>query len=206
MATVDDQKSIETIHEYWFGTISASPEYFNERSDLWYGGSHEQDVEIKERFGQDLQNAILETNLHWAEQSAGALVLVVLLDQFSRHVFRKSARAFAQDPLARAIAYRSVNQKLDEELSVPERLFLYHPFHHSESLDDQDYGIQLVETMESASHEEWKDHINESLDFFRGHRDVIARFGRFPHRNEVLERTSTEEEVDYLKSAPRHGQ
>ena len=134
------------------------------------------------------------------------LDLVVLLDQFSRHVFRKTAQAFAQDPMARAIAYRSVNQEFDMELSVPERLFLYHPFHHSESLEDQDFGIQLVNKLLSACADEWEEHISESLDFFKGHREVIARFGRFPHRNEALGRTSTTEELDFLESAPRHGQ
>lgn len=206
MPKVDDQKSIKQILDYWFGNVNASAEYFKERSDVWYKGGEEQDREIKDRFGQDLQNAILETNLHWAENSTGALALVVLLDQFSRHVFRKTVQAFAQDPLARAIAYRSVNQKFDHELSIPERLFLYHPFHHSESLEDQDFGIQLVSKMLGACQDEWEEHISESLDFFKGHREVIARFGRFPHRNVVLGRTSTSEELDFLKTAPRHGQ
>lgn len=206
MPKVDDQKSIEKILDYWFGNVNATSEYFKDRGDVWYTGGEEQDREIKDRFGQDLQNAILETNLHWAESSNGALALVVLLDQFSRHVFRKTAQAFAQDPMARAIAYRSVNQEFDLELSVPERLFLYHPFHHSESLDDQDFGIQLVNKMRSACTDAWEKHITESLEFFNGHRDVIARFGRFPHRNEVLGRTSSPEELDFLESAPRHGQ
>lgn len=206
MPKVDDQKSIEKILDYWFGNVNATPEYFKDRTDVWYTGGEKQDREIKDRFGQDLQNAILETNLHWAESSHGALALVILLDQFSRHVYRKTAQAFAQDPMARAIAYRSVNQGFNMDLSVPERLFLYHPFHHSESLEDQDFGILLVNKMLSACPEGWAEHVSESLDFFNGHREVIARFGRFPHRNEALGRTSTAEELDFLESAPRHGQ
>ena len=176
------------------------------RSKLWYGNDKALDDHIKELFGQDLEDAILERNLHWAENPTGALALVILLDQFSRNIFRGTSKAFEQDAFARAIAYRAVNNGFEQDLSVPERLFLYHPFHHSELLDDQDFGIKLVHELIDEVAEEWQKACEESMVWFKSHRDIVAKYGRFPHRNQILGRQSSTDELEYLKSASTLGQ
>ena len=206
MLTDSDRRQIQEILNFWFGQIKSDGTYLKERSKLWYGSNKSTDERIKERFGKALQSAIYETNIHWAEDRSGSLALVILLDQFSRHVFRRTPEAYAQDPLARAIAMRAVNKGFDVELTIPERLFLYHPFHHSETLEDQDFGLQIVESLSNSCEPAWRDSVNSSLLFFKDHHETIARFGRFPHRNEVLGRQSTPDEEEYIKSSSSFGQ
>jgi len=206
VSLVEDQASIQGILTFWFGENPEDLTRIEKQSKLWYRGGAKLDQEIEQRFGNDLQNAILETTLHWAENPKGGLALVVLLDQFSRHIYRRTPRAFAQDPLARAIAMRCMAATFDDELSIAERLVLYHPLHHSESLTDQEFLIDRVKSMRKSCSPNWKGYIDISLSYFEEHKNIIARFGRFPHRNEILGRESTKEELEYLKNAPHYGQ
>lgn len=125
----------------------------------------------------------------WAMDPHGALAIVILLDQLPRNIWRGTPRAFAFDPQARATADRALGHGFDQELSIDERAFLYLPFEHSEDLADQDRAVALFEALGDATY----------LDYARRHRAVIARFGRFPHRNVILGRESTPDEVDFLK-------
>ena len=124
----------------------------------------------------------------WAETSEGALALLILLDQFPRNLYRNSAHAFATDPKARSIALAAIEKGFDRQVEPLMRNFFYLPFEHSEDLADQDYGVVLcAETGEP-----------DDLKWARLHRDIIARFGRFPHRNAALGRTTTPEEQEFL--------
>jgi len=124
----------------------------------------------------------------WAESAEGALALLILLDQFPRNLYRNSAHAFATDPKARAIALAAIEKGFDRQVEPAMRNFFYLPFEHSEDLADQDYGVVLcAETGEP-----------DDLKWARLHRDIIARFGRFPHRNAALGRTTTPEEQEFL--------
>jgi uncharacterized protein (DUF924 family) len=123
----------------------------------------------------------------WKNESRGALALVILLDQFPRNLFRDTARAFEGDALARAAARSIVDRGWDRALSPDERTFVYLPFEHSESLDDQELSLRLFEG-------------NENFEWARRHWDIIKRFGRFPHRNAMLGRASTPEEIAFLKT------
>ena len=144
--------------------------------------------------------------LHWGEDAEGALAVVIVLDQFSRNMYRGQREAFVQDGLARAITVRALDREFDEQLSVPGRVFLCHPFTHSESPSDQDRAVNTYELMVDRVPDGWKPFVQSFVNHAKGHRDLIQRFGRFPHRNAAMQRQSTTEEESYLRSAPRYGQ
>lgn len=128
---------------------------------------------------------------HWADTPRGTLALIILLDQLSRNLHRGSPQAFAADPQARALATRAVAQGFDRRLEWVERVFIYLPFEHSEAPADQDEGVRLFETLRIALGDLATEHAYR-------HRDIIRRYGRFPHRNVVLGRQSTAEEKAFL--------
>ena len=201
-----DDSEISLVLDYWLGESHEGPEKCKEMSGLWYGGTPENDQEVVEKFGKIYERACSDALSSWAESADGALALVIVLDQFSRQIHRRTALAFAQDPMARAVAVRSVSLEFDLELSIPGRLFLYHPFQHSEYMKDQELGVSLTKNLLEECGPAWKDYVENSLTYFEDHRDIISKFGRFPHRNRVLERDSTPEEREFLKSSPSFGQ
>jgi uncharacterized protein (DUF924 family) len=158
--------------------------------DRWFEKDDDFDLTIESRF-LATHEAAARGELGAFEQSAeGALALVVLLDQFPRNMFRGSARAFATDPLARAVADRAIARGFDQAADATMRPFFYLPFMHSELLDDQDRCVQLYEAFGDA----------EQLKYAATHRDVVAKFGRFPHRNGMMGRDTTPAEQEFLDS------
>ncbi len=127
---------------------------------------------------------------HWGEEPEGSLALTLILDQFPLHMFRDEAESFESEESARAIARNAINKGQDNELEDIEKGFIYTPFMHSESMEDQLYAIKLFEDAELTEH----------LKYVQQHHDIIKRFGRFPQRNHALGRISTAEEKEYLKS------
>ena len=191
---VSDALGIRDILDFWLLPLS-DPGYGKAR-EFWWKGTPELDAEIKARFGALLEKAAAGALDHWANSADGALALIILCDQFSRNIHRKKAQAFATDAKARAIARLSLGRFFPASFPPDARLFFYMPFGHSETLADQELACALLGTV--ADEIETKSSIE--------HRDVVARFGRFPHRNEVLGRTSTTDELEYLKNANRYGQ
>lgn len=175
------------IHEFWFGA-PGSPEHGNKR-EAWFKADDAFDTEIRASFLDDFEAAARGDLDAMADQSTGALALIILLDQFPRNMFRGSARAFATDPKALAIAESTVARGLDQSLSIIERTFVYLPYEHSERLEDQDRSVALYEALGDA----------DSLDYAEQHRVIVQRFGRFPHRNALLGRDSTPEESAFLQ-------
>ena len=156
--------------------------------EKWFEKDDEFDLTIRSRF-LAIHEAAARGDLAAFEESAeGALALVILLDQFSRNMFRNSARAFATDHLARAVANRALARGFDQETDTTMRPFFYLPFMHSELLADQDRCLQLYEAFGDP----------EQLKFAVTHRDIIAKFGRFPHRNRVIGRETTPAEREFL--------
>jgi uncharacterized protein (DUF924 family) len=156
--------------------------------ERWFRKDPEFDAEIGRRFA-DLPEAALRGELDsWWETPRGALALVLVLDQFPRNLFRGEDRAFRYDAAARAVADRVVKAGLDSALTLDERVFLYLPFEHSEALADQDRAIELFTALGDANY----------LRYAHAHRDIVVRFGRFPHRNAALGRPSTPEEAEFL--------
>ena len=154
----------------------------------WYRKSKAFDAEISRRF-EALHFAASRGELDgWADTPEGALALLLLLDQFPRNMFRGSPHAFATDPLARRVARTAVDKGFDARVEPGLRQFFYLPFEHSEQLEDQDRAVALCAASGDADLEKWA----------RLHRDIIARFGRFPHRNPCLGRATTAEEQAFL--------
>ena len=154
----------------------------------WFRGGTQFDAECRMRFLEAHFTAARRECEDWLDEAEGALALVLLLDQIPRNVFRGSAHAFASDGLAREYASRAIDAGFDARIDVPMRLFFYMPFEHAEDLADQERAVALFTDMGDAGY----------LDYAQRHRDVIARFGRFPHRNAALGRVNTLEEHAWL--------
>jgi uncharacterized protein (DUF924 family) len=193
------KKVLTDIHRYWFGEINApTDKVAPERVEAWFKPTKEVDDHIRDSFGKYLE-AARETewdvdNLARMEQVG----LVILLDQFPRQIHRESGDAFAYDEKALSIARRLLAAGLDRFWPA-ERTFVALPFEHSEDVADQDYAVLLFAAEAVSAPEPLKDSRRMQLDFATKHRDIIRKFGRFPHRNAVLGRESTEEEVEFLK-------
>jgi uncharacterized protein (DUF924 family) len=154
----------------------------------WFAKDDTFDVAITERFLDTYQAAASGKLAAWEATAEGALALTVVLDQFPRNMFRGSARAFAADATARAVADRAIARGFDQMASSGERMFFYLPFEHSENLADQERCCALFRALGNA----------DLLHWAELHADIIRRFGRFPHRNSVLGRSTTPAERDYL--------
>ena len=151
----------------------------------WWRGPPELDEQVRERFVDLWKEKRQLPPESFLDDPLTALAAVLLFDQFPRNMFREHAEQFATDPLALAIAIAAVDRGLDEQLEAVERSFLYMPFQHSETLADQDYGLLLFTALGDSN----------QLDYARKHRDIIARFGRFPHRNAMLGRQPRADEI-----------
>ena len=159
----------------------------------WFAADAAFDRAIQDRFEEAHLLAAKGGLAGWEETAQGALALLLLTDQFPRNIYRNSAHAFATDPLARAVADRALARGFDVQTEAALRMFFYLPFEHDEDAQSQARSLALFEKLAA----ETGDHV--ILDYARLHRDLIARFGRFPHRNEILGRRSTEEELAFLK-------
>ena len=181
----------QAVLDFWFGA-PGSTEHGQVRA-MWFTRSAATDEAIRTRFGAVVEAALRGELRHWADGDAReALALVLLLDQFTRNVFRDSARAFAGDAAALAIARRLVADGRHRQLTPVERWFAYLPFEHSESMVDQLESLRLFGALAEEG-------LAEPLVWARKHHEVIARFGRYPHRDELLGRVSTAEESEFLR-------
>jgi len=191
---------IEEISEFWLGPSLMGPAAAAGRRDWWYHGGPEVDEEIGKRFGGLVVEACNENLLDWCQTSEGSFALILLLDQFTRNLYRNTQDAYRGDVLAFKTVTEAVANSLDRPLHPVQRIWLYHPFHHSENPAEQDRGINLLHEVRNDAPEEWHSYIERSITGWSRHRDIVARFGRFPHRNHVLGRESTAEELAYLKT------
>ncbi|MAI47638.1 MAG: DUF924 domain-containing protein [Hyphomicrobiaceae bacterium TMED74] len=201
------KETIAAINAFWLGESQSSPEAGLARKDWWYRGGEIVDNEIRARFGQYVELACQRKLMDWAESGDGALASILLLDQFTRNIYRHTPAAYGGDACAFEIVKAVVAKGLDHELHPVSRVWLYHPFHHSQQLVEQDNGLSLLEQLKASSSDEWQPYVQHSINGWTRHRNIVARFGRFPHRNEVLGRESTEEELAFLsKGAEAFGQ
>jgi len=164
------------ILDFWFAEAT---------KPKWFNGGAAFDDEVRTRFAAEYAAATRGAYDGWCKDAQSALALVIVLDQFPRNMFRSSARAFATDDQALKVAGAAIDAGFDDELADEAQHFLYMPFMHAEDLAAQDRGVALFEALGDAG----------TLAFMKQHRDIVARFGRFPHRNAVLGRASTAEEI-----------
>lgn len=188
----------EEVLEYWFGPSDDPAEVFAAQSQRWFRGGAAVDAEIEARFGDTMKAALAGELDGWLEAPRSCMAAVILLDQFTRNVFRGTPQAFSGDPQALAAAEHAIHAGYEAKLGVHHRSFLYIPFEHSERLAVQDRGVaHYVRLIEEDG--PCLDRAKLFHDYAIQHRDIIARFGRFPHRNGILGRQSTAEEIEFLK-------
>ena len=193
-------ETLKTIREYWFGTaLEDAAVTARKRARLWWSKSPEVDDEIRRRFESCVIKAGSGELDNWASNPQDRLALILLTDQFPRSIYRDSARAFAFDTKALSLARNGIDAGCDVSLRPLERVFFYLPLEHSESLVDQQRSVSLFQKLFNEAGPDEKPTFAEYLDFAVRHRDIISRFGRFPHRNKALERISTPEELSFLQ-------
>jgi uncharacterized protein (DUF924 family) len=191
-------KTINQITAFWLGSSLDSPELAAARREWWYRGGAAVDDDIRRRFGALLPKACNGELAAWLTTAEGALALILLLDQFTRNLYRSTPEAYVGDALAFDVVYEAIELNLDEELHPVARIWLYHPFHHAECVAQQDEGLALLNAVLQAAPPTWHAYVQRSIDGWTSHRDIVARFGRFPHRNKVLGRSSTAEERAFM--------
>ncbi len=183
----------------WFGDGDTNAAVIAARAAQWFGGGPTVDAEIRERFAHSHAAAVAGALESWLALPLGRLALVILADQVSRHLFRGDPRAFAQDALALGWATDGIAAGIERDLRAIERMFLYLPLEHSESLADQQRSVALFRSLAASVAPEERAAFDGFTEYAERHHAIIARFGRFPHRNAILGRSSTPEEIAFLR-------
>lgn len=205
MVQLNASRPFDDVLDVWFGRLVAGIAPARRRR-RWFRATPAFDAEIAERFAAHLESAAAGGLEPWRATAHGALAYVLVTDQFSRQIHRGTARAFATDPLARVAAREVIARGDDRSFGLDERSFLYLPFEHSESPDDQDTSVQLFTRLRDETPTAQRALAEECLVHAIAHSEIIARFRRFPHRNAALGRESTAAELDYLRTASGFGQ
>ena len=187
------------VLDFWFGNLDANGQAAPEVAKRWWMKNPAFDREIREAFGQDHAAIVAGGRETWLATPRGRLAYVIVLDQFSRNMFRDTADAFAHDAQALHATLGGIERGDDHALAFDERTFLYMPLMHSEDLGPQDRLVGLLTRWRDALATDQRTRLEGTIEYARRHRAIVARFGRFPHRNAVLGRTSTPEEIEFLK-------
>jgi uncharacterized protein (DUF924 family) len=185
----------QALLDFWFG--SPDDPAREQHRQIWFRSTPEFDAALRDAFLADYEAAAAGRLAAWEESAEGALALLLLLDQLPRNMFRNTPRAYATDAMARAAADRALGRGFERMVPPAWRLFFHMPFHHSEDLDDQRRSVALAATLPPRH----PDRRGSLRRYGRPYVEVIERFGRFPHRNAILGRQSTAEEIEFLEEA-----
>lgn len=191
VSTGSKMSPIEQILNFWFGNPESAS--YGKSRKVWFSKDPNFDQDIRDRFLPDYEAAAAGKYNGWTASPDGCLALILLFDQFPRQLFRGDRRAFATDAQALATAQQAIAQDFDQALLPVQRVFIYLPFEHSENLEHQRLSVELFRQL--SDHPETAD----MLPYAVRHQEIIERFGRFPHRNQILGRTTTPEEAEFLK-------
>ncbi|MDM5058226.1 DUF924 family protein [Aeromonas rivipollensis] len=190
----------QPLLDFWFGDDSGDAPRAARQAPLWWGKNRETDALLAHRFGEQAQAAAEGELAHWAEVPVGRLALILLLDQLPRNIHRAMPAAFAQDARARDLCLRGLSLGADKALSPLARVFFYLPLEHAESREQQARSVALFEALAAEQADgPARETFEGFADFARRHQVIVERFGRFPHRNTILGRTSTPEEAEFLQ-------
>ena len=199
------------VRDFWFGKLPLTAQALGQRLELWFPGDERTDVArnwddaIRARFGTLVERASRGELASWADSPRRCMSLILLLDQFPRNVYRGTARAFASDEQALAVTLSGMESAADAALDIVERLFFYMPLQHSEVREIQDESVAGYRRLVAEAPQELRSAFEDVFKYAEQHRSVIERFGRFPHRNRVLQRVSTPEEVVWLSGEEQGG-
>ncbi|MGP9831487.1 DUF924 family protein [Marinobacter sp. NSM] len=192
--------------DFWFGKLDVHGLPDADHRNRWFRSDRKFDQEIRRRFLSLVLFASEQGLEHWRNEAGGALAEILLLDQFTRNIFRGGALAFESDRLARHLSRQAMDKGQDLELPLIQRAFLYMPMQHSELKKDQDLSVACYEQLVASADGLLAEFLGSFLQSAVDHRDIVLQFGRFPHRNKALGRTSTEAEQAYLAGGRRFGQ
>ena len=205
--TDDDHVRIERILSFWFKEHELTAPQIDGRMDTWFGEDPDFDQEIAQNFSHDVEDASSGAIDYWAHQPRGRLALIILLDQFRRNIYRGKAEAFAKDKVALKLCVEGAMQKKDKGLTPIQRVFFYMPLQHAESRKVQAKSVEIFQRLAKAVSPTYRETFETVANFAELHHDIIQQFGRFPHRNQLLNRKNTPEEEEYLAGdAPNFGQ
>jgi uncharacterized protein (DUF924 family) len=200
------------VRDFWFGKLPLGREALAERMQLWFAGEEspqrvrECDAAIRAEFGARVEAALQGELASWADGPRRRLSLILLLDQFPRNIYRGRARAFAGDEQALALALSGMQSGADAALDPVERIFFYMPLEHAESIAVQDESIAAYRRLLGEAPQEHREFFQDALQAAESHASIIRRFERFPHRNRVLRRVSSAEEIVFMREADGFGQ
>ncbi len=198
MSSIDARA--KQVLEYWFDSPSDDPAYFSRKNSFWFNGGDAVDAEIRSRFGALLDEAVSGRLDAWKTTPHGAMALIILLDQFSLNLFREKPPSYLQSAMAIPIAEMMIARGDERELSFAERVFLYLPFEHGESISIQETSVRHYERLLAEVPQRLGETMEFYLEYAKRHERVVRRFGRFPDRNEVFGRENTPEEERFLAS------
>lgn len=188
-------ETINAILDFWFGKLDEQGLCAESQHALWFKSSGLTDQHCRDHYGEYVSQAIAGELDHWTDSDSGLIALILLLDQFTRNIYRDSAQAFSGDSRALDLAQRTIIAGHHQRLPAIHQVFLYLPLEHSEDLEVQEECVELFDELAGVTgHEMFAGFSRYAV----AHRDVIAQFGRFPHRNRLLGRESTALELDYL--------
>lgn len=190
----------DSIYAFWFGAEADDALVAQQKNRLWWSKNTGTDLTIAKRFSSCTAAAGRGQLDSWSATQQGWLVLILLLDQFPRNMYRGLPKSFSFDACALRWSLQGLDEGIDQQLRPIERVFFYLPLEHAESLAHQERAVQLFEQLHAEVPLQHKDVFAGFLQFAMRHRDIIARFGRFPHRNAILERACTDEERAFLKT------
>jgi uncharacterized protein (DUF924 family) len=201
-APVVDAERIENVLRYWFGDAQGSPvtlEAMRGRLALWFGESNDTDDHVRRTFAVELEDAAAGRLEAWADTPRGRLALVVVCDQFSRNAYRGTPRAFALDDHALALAEAGLSAGASGEMNAAERVAFYLPLMHAEDRARQHKSLELYRRLFEDSPTDLHPALSLVVEAAERHARIVERFGRYPHRNDVLGRATTEEEAAFMK-------
>jgi len=195
---------IESVLHFWFGSLNRPEDYHPAKMDMWFKSGAEYDHEITCRFGVLHQAAVAGELSHWCDNAQGRLALIIILDQFSRHIHRNSAKAFEQDPNTQELVITGLELKHDLDLHFIERSFFYLPLEHAENITLQNLAVERYAHLLEAVPENLKEYYQGTLEYAEAHHKVIELFGRFPELNPILNRRNYPEEEQFLHNQKYH--
>jgi uncharacterized protein (DUF924 family) len=196
--TDDDQIRISRVLSFWFKDHELTAPQIDARMETWFGEDPVFDHEIEKEFADDVDEASSGALDHWARQPQGRLALILLLDQFRRNIHRGTAKAFEKDKVALKLCVEGAMEKKDKGLTPIQRVFFYMPLQHAESRRVQAKSVEIFRKLADAVSPTYRETFETVVQFAELHRDIVERFGRFPHRNKLLGRKNTPEEEEYL--------
>ena len=205
--TDEDLIRIEDVLTFWFKEHALSAPQIDRRMDIWFGADPIFDHEITKEFANDVELASAGKLNYWAESPRGRLALIIMIDQFRRNIHRNTAQAFSKDTMALKYCVEGAMKKHEQDLAPIEKVFFYMPLQHAESRKVQAKSVLLYERLIASASPTYRETFETVLQFAELHKDIIDQFGRFPHRNTLLNRENTPEENEYLSGdTPSFGQ